>query len=61
MTDSAEIPEAPKAGSFRTRLVLGLVVLAGSWLAAWIVRRRRIHTVDVTSPDPFGDAVLREQ
>jgi hypothetical protein len=42
------------------RLALGLVVLAGSWIAAMVLRRRRIRTVDLTAPDPFGAAVVRE-
>jgi hypothetical protein len=57
--DDAE-PRAPRAGPFSRRLVLGLVVLAGSWAAAMILRRRRIRTVDLTTPDPFGSAVVRE-
>jgi len=40
--------------------VLGVCVLAGSYVAAWLLKQRRIHVVDTTSPDPFGDAVLRE-
>ena len=54
------LPEPPRAGSLRTRLVLGLIVLAGSWGAAWFLRRRRIRTVDLTAPDAFGAAVVRE-
>jgi hypothetical protein len=57
--DGAE-PRASPAGSFTRRVVLGLVVLAGSWAAAMVLRRRRIKTVDLTSPDPFGSAVVRE-
>jgi hypothetical protein len=42
------------------RVALGLVVLAASWIAAMVVRRRRIRSVDLTAPDPFGAAVVRE-
>jgi hypothetical protein len=44
----------------RTKLILGTVVFAGSFAAAWMLRQRQIRIVDTTSPDPFGDAVLRE-
>jgi hypothetical protein len=44
----------------KKRLVLGLVVLVGSWSAAAVLRRRRIQVVDTTAPDAFGSALVRE-
>jgi hypothetical protein len=44
----------------RVRIVLGLLVLGGSFGAAWVLRRRRIEVVDTTTGDPFGSAVVRE-
>jgi hypothetical protein len=49
-----------RAGLFGRRLVLGALVLAISWLAGQVLRRRRIRAVDLTAPDPFGAAVVRE-
>jgi len=44
----------------KQRFALGLVVLLGSWIAAVVLRRRRIQTVDTTAPDAFGSALVRE-
>jgi hypothetical protein len=57
--DDRDVPAGRKR-PFGARLALGLVVLAGSWIAAMVLRRRRIRTVDLTAPDPFGAAVVRE-
>jgi hypothetical protein len=51
---------AARPRRFGRRLVLGIVVLAASWGAALVLRRRRIRTVDLTAPDAFGSAVVRE-
>ena len=44
----------------KARLALGLLVIVGSFGAAWLLRRQRIQVVDTTTPDPFGSAVVRE-
>ena len=50
-----------KRFGMRAKIVLGLVVLVGSFAAARLLRRHAIEVVDTTTPDPFGDAVLRER
>lgn len=47
-------------GSIQRKLILGSLVLAASFGAAWWSRQQRIRTVDTTAPDVFGDAVVRE-
>jgi len=44
----------------KARIVLGALVLVGSFAGAWLLRRRRIQVIDTTTPDPFGSAVVRE-
>jgi hypothetical protein len=44
----------------KKQAILGLVVLAASFGAAFVMRRRRIQIVDTTAPDAFGSAVVRE-
>jgi hypothetical protein len=46
--------------SIKRKLVLGSLVLAAAFGAAWWSKQQRIHTVDTTAPDVFGDAVVRE-
>ena len=49
-----------RMGPIRHKLILGSLVLAGSFGAAWWTRQQRIRTIDTTAPDVFGDAVARE-
>jgi hypothetical protein len=57
----SEVPDASGSRfNVRTRFVLGLVLLAGLFGAAMVMRRRRIQIVDTTAPDAFGSAVVRE-
>jgi hypothetical protein len=49
-----------RMASIKRKLVLGSLVLAAAFGAAWWSKQQRIHTVDTTAPDVFGDAVVRE-
>jgi hypothetical protein len=49
-----------RTGRFGRRLLLGAIVLAASWIAAQVLRQRRIRAVDRTAPDAFGAALVRE-
>jgi hypothetical protein len=46
--------------SIKRKLVLGSLVFIAAFGAAWWSKQQRIHTVDTTAPDVFGDAVVRE-
>jgi hypothetical protein len=46
--------------SIKRKLVFGSLVIAASFGVAWWSKQQRIHTVDTTAPDVFGDAVVRE-
>ena len=46
--------------SIRRKLILGTLVVGAAFGVAWWSRQQRIHTVDTTAPDVFGDAVVRE-
>ena len=44
----------------KKQAILGLVVMAASFGAAFVMRQRRIKVVDTTAPDAFGSALVRE-